>query len=397
MTLTRRAFLRTVGPEAGVPSHAMITARGREALEGEFGAVEAGTIPPIDVDEIRISSNENPLGPGPAAIQAIRDNTDQSNRYPMNSRIKDRDVRKRLAKKYDASPENIVISPGSSEILRNCVRAFTGPNRPLVTAECSYEAPTRTAEFFDVPIKKVPNASDLSLDLDKMAGAAIGAGLVFLCNPNNPTATVHGRRAIEDFVRFVERESPFTYILIDEAYHEYVTDPSHESAVELALKHRNVIASRTFSKAYGMAGLRQGHAVATKKTAAKFRPYKLTFGTNILGLAAIMGTLDDPDHLKQEVARNTKVRKFTLDFFRNNGYQTTDSQTNFIFVKTNMPAKDFREACAKHKVLVGRDFPPFEKTHARISIGTMDEMKRATEVFREVLGISATDAGSGSL
>ena len=397
MTLTRRAFFRTVGPGAGAPSHAMITARGREALEGEFGSVEAGIIPPADVDEVRISSNENPLGPGPAAIRAIRDNSDQSNRYPMNSRITDRAVRARLAEQIDgARSENIVIAPGSGEILRNCVRAFTSPSRPLVTAECSYESPTRTAAYFDVPVKTVPNAADLGLDLDKMAGAAIGAGLVFLCNPNNPTGTAHSRSDVNDFVRYVTKASPFTYILVDEAYHEYVTKPSYSTAVDLALTHRNVLVARTFSKAYGMAGLRQGWTLATKETAAKIRAYKLTLGTNILGLAAIMGSLDDPDHLKQEVERNTEVRKYTIDFFSSHGYWVSDSQTNFIFAKTNMPAKDFREACAKHKVSVGRDFPPYEKTHARISIGTMDEMKRATEVFAQVLGISATDAGAGS-
>ena len=395
MTFTRRAFLRTVGP--GAPSPAMITARGREALEGEFGVVEVALIPPADVDEIRISSNENPLGPGVSAIQAIKDNIDQSNRYPINSRIKYRDIRARLAKMYDgATADNIVMAPGSSEVLRNCVRAFCGPNRPLVTGGLSYGAPVETAELFDLPVKKVANSGDLGLDLDKMAGAAIGAGLVFLCNPNNPTATAHSKRAITDFVRWVAKESPFTYILLDEAYNEYVTDPAYETGADLALKYRNVLLGRTFSKAYGMAGLRQGYAIATKETAAKIRGYMLTFGTNVLGLAAISGTLDDPAHLEKEVERNTAVRDYTLDFFRSNGYWTTDSQTNFIFVKTNMTAKAFREGCAKHKVTVGRDFPPYEKEYARISLGTMDEMKRATEVFREVLGISATDAGSGS-
>ena len=362
MTLTRRAFLRTASPRAVVPSPAMITARGREALEGEFGAVEAGVIPPADMDEIRISSNENPLGPGPAAIQAIRDNLDQTNRYPMNARHTDTDFRKRIAKQWDGvSHENIVIAPGSGEILRNCVRAFTGPNRPLVTAECSYESPVGTAELFDVPVKKVANTGELGLDLDKMAGAAIGAGLVFLCNPNNPTGTVHGKRAVADFVRWVAKESPFTYILIDEAYHEYVTDPAYETGIDLAMKYRNVLVGRTFSKAYGMAGLRQGYAVGTAATAAKIRSYKLTFGANVLGNAAAIGSLDDPAHIEKEVARNTEVRKFTMDFFRNNGYWVSDSNTNFIFVKTNMHAKDFREACAKHKVAVGRDFPPYEK------------------------------------
>lgn len=395
MTLTRRAFLRTVGP--GALSPAMITARGREALEGEFGAVTAALIPPPDTDEIRISSNENPMGPGPSAIQAIKDNVDQSNRYPMNSRITDRAIRGRIAEMFDgATADNVVVTPGSGEILRNCVRAFCGPNRPLVTGELSYGSPVSTAELFDLPVKKVANRPDLGLDLDKMAGAAIGAGLVFLCNPNNPTGTAHSKRAISDFVRWVTKESPFTYILLDEAYNEYVTDPAYETGADLALEHRQVILGRTFSKAYGMAGLRQGYGLATKDTAAKLRAFKLTFGTNILGLAAISGSLDDPAHLKQEVERNTAVRNYTLDFFRNNGYWTTDSQTNFIFVKTGVTAKAFRDGCAEHNVRVGRDFPPYEKEYARISIGTMDEMKRATEVFRQVLGISATDAGSGS-
>jgi histidinol-phosphate aminotransferase len=397
MSLSRRAFIRTVGTGAGVFSPAVVSARGREALVGELGGLTTPIIPPPDADEIRISSNENPLGPGPSAIQAIKANLGQTNRYPMNSHITDTDIRKRIAAMYEAKVENVVVGPGSTEILRNAVRAFAGPDRPLVTGECSYENPVRDAEYFGVPVKAVPNSGDLGLDLDKMAGAAMGAGLVFLCNPNNPTATVHSKRAVEDFVRYVTKESPYTYILIDEAYHDYVTDRSYETSADLALKYRNVFVSRTFSKAYGMAGLRQGYAVGGAEAMAKLRGYKLTFGTNILGLAAVDASLDDPGYIAKEVERNTAVRKYTLDFFRNAGYSATDSQTNFIFVKVNMPAKDFREACAKYKVQVGRDFPPYEKTYARISIGTMDEMKRATEVFRQVLGMSATDAGSGKI
>ncbi len=392
MTLSRRAFLRTVGPGAGALSPALITARGREALAGEMGHVPSPFIPPPDPDEIRISSNENPLGPGPSAVSAIRENLGEANRYPMNSKITDSFVQKRIATMFEAKPENVVLAPGSTEILRNSIRAFCAPDRPLVSGECSYENPVRDSEYFGVPVKTVAMADDLSLDLDKMAGASLGAGLVFLCNPNNPTGTAHGRTAIADFVRYVAKESPYTYILIDEAYNDYVTDPNYSSAAEIALKYRNVFVSRTFSKAYGMAGLRQGYAVGGKDPIAKLAPYKLTFGTNVLGLAAVSASLDDPAHLAQEIARNAEARKYTLDFFKNAGYTATNSQTNFIFVKTNMPAKQFREGCAKFKVAVGRDFPPYEKTHARISIGTLDEMKRATEVFRQVLGAAPTDA-----
>jgi histidinol-phosphate aminotransferase len=394
MTLSRRAFLRTVRPGAGVLSSAFITARGREALEGERGALHSPIIPPPEADEIRISSNENPMGPGPSAVAAIRENLGESNRYPMNSKITDTAVQNRIAKMFAVKPENVVLAPGSTEVLRNSIRAFCAPDRPLVTGECSYENPVRDAEYFGVPVKTVAMRDDLNLDLDKMAGAALGAGLVFLCNPNNPTGTAHGRTAIADFVRYVAKESPYTYILIDEAYHDYVTDPNYSSSADIAVKYHNVYVSRTFSKAYGMAGLRQGYAVGGKDPISKLAPYKLTFGTNVLGLSAVSASLDDPAHLQQEIARNTEVRKFTLDFFRGLGYSATDSQTNFIFVKTNIPAKQFREACAKFKVQVGRDFPPYEKTHARISIGTMEEMKKATEVFRQVLASAPTDSAA---
>jgi histidinol-phosphate aminotransferase len=394
MTLSRRAFLRTVSPGAGVMSTAFITARGREALEGELGSLPSPFVPPPDPDEIRISSNENPMGPGPSAVAAIRENLGESNRYPMNSKVTDSMVANRIASIYGAKRENVVLAPGSTEVLRNSIRAFCGPDRPLVSGECSYENPVRDAEYFGVPVKTVAMREDLGLDLDKMAGAALGAGLVFLCNPNNPTGTAHSHTAIADFVRYVAKESPYTYVLIDEAYNEYVTDPSYASAADLALKYRNVYVSRTFSKAYGMAGLRQGYAVGGKQTIAQLAPYKLTFGTNVLGLSAVSASLDDPAYIAKEIARNTEARKYTLDFFRSAGYWATDSQTNFIFVKTNMPAKQFREGCAKLKVQVGRDFPPYEKTHARISIGTLDEMKRATEVFRQVLGTAPTDASA---
>lgn len=394
MSLSRRALFRTLGTGgASAVSSALITARGREALAAELGHAAGSAVIPVPPDptDIRISSNENPLGPGPAAVKAIRGNYDQANRYPMNSRLSDSDLRARLAEKFGVTPDHVILGPGSTEILRNSVRVFTGEDRPLVTAECTFENPTRTAEFFKRPIKAIPLTKDLYLDLDKMAGAAVGAGLIFLCNPNNPTATVHSARDVTDFVRWVSKESPYTWILIDEAYHEYVTDSSYRTAADLATKHRNVFVSRTFSKAYGMAGLRMGYAIGHKDTINKLRSLKLTFGTNILGIAATMASLDNPSYIDKEIERNTEVRKYTLDFFKNAGYDATDSQGNFIFVNIRRPAKEFREACANYNVQVGRDFPPYEETHARISIGTMDEMRRATEVFAKVLGAPATD------
>jgi histidinol-phosphate aminotransferase len=151
-----------------------------------------------------------------------------------------------------------------------------------------------------------------------------------------------------------------------------------------------VFVTRTFSKAYGMAGLRAGYAVGQADTIKALARHRLTFGTNVLAVAAAVASLGDPAHIEKERKRNTEVRKFTMDFFAAAGFKPTDSQTNFLFVDLGRPAKQLREACKEHKVMVGRDFPPFEKTHARISIGTMEEMRRATEVFGKVLGAPTT-------
>ena len=194
MTLTRRALFHSLGAGGTGPlSTAVIAARGREAMVAE-SASGLPVIPTADPDVIRISSNENPLGPGPAALSSLRGEYDQTNRYPMNATISDDMLMTRLAEKRGVEPENICLGPGSTEILWNSVRAFTGPDKPLVTAECSYEEPVKVADKLGYPVRAVPNTSNLGLDLDKMAGAAMGAGLVFFCNPNNrPARFTDGR------------------------------------------------------------------------------------------------------------------------------------------------------------------------------------------------------------
>jgi histidinol-phosphate aminotransferase len=143
-----------------------------------------------------------------------------------------------------------------------------------------------------------------------------------------------------------------------------------------------------------MAGMRIGYAVGRAETVKKLATLKMPYNVSVFGVTAAIASLNDPRHIEEERARNTDVRTFTMKALEDLGCKPTDSQANFIFVDIHRSAKDFREACAKSNVMVGRDFPPFEKTHARISIGTMDEMQRATEVFRNVLR-SATSTASG--
>jgi histidinol-phosphate aminotransferase len=174
-------------------------------------------------------------------------------------------------------------------------------------------------------------------------------------------------------------------ILIDEAYHEYVTDPSYSTAVPLALERPNVVVARTFSKAFGMAGMRIGYAVGQAETIKRLSKFKMPYNITVFGVAAAIAALDDTAHITAERQRNLDVRNFTQKALEDLGCKCTDSHGNFLFAEIKRPAKDFREACAKQGVAVGRDFPPFEKTHARISIGTMEEMRKAVEVFRSVL------------
>jgi histidinol-phosphate aminotransferase len=386
MQVSRRSFLDAVGLGARAPlSAALIAARGREAALAEAATLAAAIAPP-DPDEIRISSNENPMGPGRAAMEAFVRAFEDAGRYPTNARPSMADLRETIARRLSVRAENVALGAGSWELLRTAVRLYTSSSRHLVTASPSFEQPEQMAGQLGVGVKRVPVDKDGRLDLEGMAKAARWSGLVFLCNPNNPTGGVHSAKAVSEFVGRVIRESPETAILIDEAYHDYVTDPGYATALSLALEHRNVFVTRTLSKAYGMAGLRVGYAVGQARTMEAFNRWAITFNQNSLSVAAAVAALGDPAHIEAESARNTEVRQFTTTFFQGLGYRVLPTETNFVLVDIGRPAKEFREACAKQKVVVGRDFPPLEKTHARISLGTLDEMKRANHVFTAVLG-----------
>lgn len=379
MPVSRRGF---IAAPAAPFSAAFMAARGFEA-ESAPGGSQSITAP--RTADIRINSNENPLGPGTAVIEAMLQKCPEAGRYPFNSTPDENALARALAAAFSIKTENVVVGAGSQEILKSAVRAFTTRDRGLVTGSPSFENCPSTARRLGHPVVEVAVDADFRLDLAAMAGASRGAGLVFFNNPNNPTATVHGATAVADFVARVRRTSPDTTILIDEAYHDYVTDPSYASAAALALDTPNVFVSRTFSKAYGMAGMRIGYAIGRAETLRPLARLRLPYNVSVFGLAAAITALHNGTHIASERARNTKVRTFTIDALGALGCTVTASEANFLFVNVGRPAKAFRDACAARGVIVGRDFPPFEKSHARISIGTMEEMQKAMAVFREVL------------
>jgi len=355
---------------------------------------------PPGVEAIRISSNENPLGPGKAAIDAILGKFPEANRYPFNSTPLDADLEILIAKLNTAKRENVVLGVGSQELLKNAARVFMSPTRHLVIPSPTYGDPAGFAQnALHYTVKSAPvNDKTLKTDLSALLPLVKGAGLVYLCNPNNPTGTINTAQEIKDFVAEVKKSSPTTAILLDEAYCDYASDPSFATAIPTALATPGVIVARTMSKAYGMAGVRIGYAVGDAATIKKMAAYRMPYNVNTFGVAAAVASLKDPQHIKDESARNKTVRDFTTKFFADLGYTSTDSQTNFIFtdIGKTMTAAQFRDACAAKGVMVGRDFPPLEKQWARISLGTMEEMQKATDVFRSVLKpATTTSSGKG--
>lgn len=404
MSVTRRGLLTMfgaagAGPWGGAVDGLALAARGLEAESAEFWQAggRRGGAPTAAADRppaIKLSSNENPTGPGKAVLDAIVGQFGEAGRYPFNSDPGESKLVETIAALHKVKTNNVVLGAGSQEILKNAVWAFTNSSRHLVTASPTFENATNVARRMGHPVVEFNVDSQFRIDLEAMLTAVRGAGLVFVNNPNNPTATVHGGKTIADFVERVRRISPDTVILIDEAYHEYVTDPAYETAMPLALSTPNVFVARTFSKAYGMAGMRIGYAVGSADTIKPIERLRMPFSISVFGIAAAIAALGDSKHLDAERARNTEVRAFTQKALEDLGCRCTSSHTNFLFANVGRAASQFRSACAAQGILVGRDFPPFEGSHARISLGTMEEMQKATAVFRDVLR-PANAAGGG--
>ncbi len=381
MSLSRRGFVRAVGMgTAGVLSGPFIVGRGLEAGEFEPEVLQE----PYDDGMIRISSNENARGPGPKTIEALhRTISERAGRgYPPDHT---NELVTTLAERYDVAEDNVIVGTGSGPILAAAVHAFCSASRPLVTGAPSYGRSDATATALGVPVKFIPVDNGLGLDVDGMADAATGAGLVFFCNPNNPTGTVHTASTVEDFIRRVKRNSPETIIHMDEAYLDYTFDSDVRTAAPLTKEYPGVFISRSFSKAHGMAGLRVGYAIGPAETVGAISDAWHLGSVNTLSAAAAIASITDPDHIAEERRVNAGIRDSTIAAFREMGFVVPDSHTNHIFVDLGRPAAEFRADCLEQGVRVGRDFPPMEQTHSRISLGTREEMEAAVRVFRNVL------------
>jgi histidinol-phosphate aminotransferase len=396
--LTRRKFVETVGiGAAGALTSSWIGARGRE------DAVWSALSPTVEASQtpmtmIPLSSNENPFGPSAAVLDAIKKAFGPNGATPGRYSNATGALRDALSKSLGVTSENLTLGCGSTQILRTATHVYTARTKALVGTIPTYEECAGYAAMLGHPVRAVSLNRDFQMDLDRMASAARGAGLVFYCNPNNPVASYTGATATRDFIARVHRISPETTILVDEAYFEYVTHPDHQSMIPVALEDPRIVVARTFSKAYGLAGLRLGYAVGHPdaiRTMSEWDSGSGTSSLNVLALHAGVAALEQGTaFVEAERARNKAARDFTMKWFADRGMKSTDSHANFMFVNIGVPAKQFRDGCLAKGVRVGRDFPPFENAWCRISVGTMDEMKKAVTVFGEVLGKAGTIAAA---
>jgi len=347
MSLSRRSFVRTVGAGA---TATWIASRGREA--SIFGTqslwAQERDIKPGDA--IILSSNENPLGTHKDVLAAIRAAAfPESSRYPVATVD---EVTALLAKKHGVKPENVLLGSGSTQILRTATHVFTSKTAGLVAPLPAYEECADYARLMGHPLTGVKLSDKLYMDLDAMQAAAKGAGLVFYCNPNNPVATAINGSDTRAYLATLQKSSPNTTVLVDEAYFEYGTMAGYETMIPLAVANPRVVVARTFSKCFGMAGIRMGYAVGHKDTIARMADWDGTAAISVLALQGAKAALAiDPKWLEDEKKRNAEARAFTQKWFAAKGYATTDSQSNFMFVNIRRPARDFRAVC--------RYFPPY--------------------------------------
>jgi histidinol-phosphate aminotransferase len=328
---------------------------------------------------VRLSSNENPYGPCAKALKAMNDAFGLACRYPDEHAD---ELVEALANINSVNRDQILLGDGSGEILKLCAETFTGPDRgKLVAADPTFEAILNHASINGAQVVKVPLSSSFSHDLPQMAAAA-NKGLVYICNPNNPTASITPKNELREFIATAPTR---TMILVDEAYCHYADSADYESVAPLIKDRPNLIVARTFSKIYGMAGLRCGYCIAQKETIERLRPHQPWDSVNIMALAAATVSLNDPDQVANGRRLNREAKAYVTNELNTMGYKQIPSQANFIMVDVKRPVVPLIQAMKERDVQVGRLFPALPN-HMRVTVGKKAEMEAFLSAFRQVTG-----------
>ena len=374
--LSRRSFMRfaAAASAAGAIPGLSIMTEPRLAAQNR-------RVPKVHVPGgVYIDANENPMGPAPSACLACEDIVKNGGRYQMELQV---DLVKYFASPEGLRPEYVAVFAGSSEPLHYTVLGFTGPDKSFVTADPGYEAGIMASKISGAKVIKVPLKTDHSHDVKAMLAQAPDAGVFYVCNPNNPTGTTTSRADIEYLLANKPKGS---ILLIDEAY-IHLSDA--QPCVDMVAADKDVVILRTFSKIYGMAGLRCGFAIARPDLLARVVSFNGWNSMPVTSVAAAKASLMDKDLIPTRKKTIADIRTNTFTWLAANNYEFIPSVSNCFMVNTNRPGKSVQDAMAAKNVYVGRVWPVMP-TWVRVTVGTKPEMEQFQAVFKEVMDSPVT-------
>jgi histidinol-phosphate/aromatic aminotransferase/cobyric acid decarboxylase-like protein len=362
---TRRRFFRLA---------AMVAGASAMPFYDEPAMAQLSKITDAPPDAVMINANENPLGPCPEAMDAVRNIVCKGGRYLYSETDK---LQAAMAQQEGLGVDSVRIFVGSSPALHQTVLAFTSPTQPLVTADPGYEAGERAAKFIGSPVIKVPLTSTYSHDVKAMAAASKTPGLFYVCNPNNPTGTLTPKSEIE---WLVANKPEGSVVMVDEAYTHIAGAPFNS---DLVAQGKDVIILRTFSKIYGMAGLRAGAAFARPDLLKKLSGWGATM-MPITGMAAATASLEVKNLVPTRRQLIGQVREDTFNFLAKNNYKFVPSVSNCFMVDVGQPGMKVVLAMRKQDVYIGRVWPAWPN-YVRVTVGTAEEMKKFQAAFSKVM------------
>ncbi|MGY4537117.1 histidinol-phosphate aminotransferase [Mucilaginibacter sp. UYNi724] len=339
---------------------------------------EVAAAAPFDL-KARLLANENPFGPSPAAKKAIADSLDKSYQYPfmLGSQLSGK-----IAKYEGVAMKNIILDSGSTPLLHAAAICYTKGGKSVITGDPSYDDLPTYAEEFDGKWVKVPLTADYKLDLDAMeAKVDANTGMVYICNPNNPTATVVDTEKLK---AFCDRVSKKTMVFVDEAYIDYLPDPQSTTMISQLKAGNNIIIARTFSKLYGFAGLRLGYVIAQPETIKTLKQYGSDgFNISSTTLAAAVAAYQEKDFLAETLKKTNESKEYLYSVLKKEGYTYISSSANFVMFPIKMDGKKFSTEMFKRSIGI-RDWKLNGQDWCRISIGRMDEMEAFAAAFKEI-------------
>ncbi len=378
--LSRRTFLRSAAAASAVAALPIMT---EPQLAHAQRRMMARNLP---ADAVRIDANENPLGPCSGACSSISSLIPEGGRYDMDLTFK---LVNTFASIEGLKPEYIKPYAGSSEPLHYTVLAFTSPTQSFVTADPGYEAGMYAAKLRGAAIHKVPLTSTYAHDVKAMVAADPNAGVLYICNPNNPSGTITSR---EDIEYALANKPKGSILLVDEAYiHFSDATPS----LDLVKADKDLIVLRTFSKIYGMAGVRCGLAIGRPDLLDKMS----YFGQNalpIMAVAAATASLQEPTLIPMRRKINSDIRSATFEWLTANNYKFIPSQSNCFMLDTGRDGKQVQAAMAAQNVYIGRVWP-IMPTYVRITVGTKGEMQKFQAAYKDVMSKSAAELAAPGL